>query len=194
MSLFTIINVIIIISVIKNVKSFPQCLNRPKRLGTSSNIIRRTTQLQVFASNGTDSSSNNNNDQYLQQQLQLQQHLQQQQQQQYSENRLRSELMSAIDGLKELFKVIDSNNKESLKRIENSMEKMETDNKESFKKMDTDNKESFKAIDTKFSHLDKKVTILQILVVSLCGFFSLTNSDIKSLLSVLFQYIKLPSL
>jgi hypothetical protein len=120
--------------------------------------------------------------------------------------------MSAIDGLKEFLKVIDSNNKESLKRIENNMEKMETDNKESFKKMETDSKESFKriensmekmetdnkvsvkAIDTKFSHLDKKVTILQILVVSLCGFLTLTNSDIKSLLSVLFQYIKFPSL
>lgn len=144
MSLFTIINVIIIISVITNVTSFPQCLNRSKRLSISSHTIRRTTKLHVFASNGTDSSSNNNNNQYLQLQLQLQQQLQQQQQQ-YSENCLRRELMSAIDGLKELLKVIDSNNKESLKRIENNIEKMETDNKV-----------SFKAIDTKFSHLDKK--------------------------------------
>jgi len=84
MSLFTIINVIIIISVITNVTSFPQCLDRSKRLSISSHIIRRTTKLHVFASNGTDSSNNNN--QYLQLQLQQQQ---QQQQQQYSENRLR---------------------------------------------------------------------------------------------------------
>ena len=211
MSLFTIINVIIIIIVIKNVTSFP--LKGSKRLGSkrliSSHITRRTSELHVFAPNGTASSSNN---QYQQFQLQLQLQQQQQQQQQYSEDRLRSELMSAIDSLKDLLKLMDSNNKasfeqvktdnkESLSRIETKMNKMETDNKASFEQVKTDNKASFeqvetsiKAIDTKFTDLDKKVTILQILLGTLFGFLAFKNLDIKNLLSVLLQFIKFPSL